>query len=127
MGVALHRHELAHLDAPDPGDPAEVVPAQVDEHDVLRPLLGVFEKLVGEPPVLLFGLPAPSRPGDGLELGDPLLEADHDLRRGADEMHIPQAEEEEVGRRVDVAERPVEIDRVRLGIPLRTAGRGPPG
>ncbi len=127
VGVALHRHQLADLDASDPGDPPEVVPAQVDEHDVLRPLLGVLQELVGEPPVLLFVLPPPPRPGDGLELRDPLLEADHDLRRGADEVHLLEAEKEQVGRGVDVAERPVEIDRVRCRNPAETAGRGPPG
>ena len=78
--------------------------------------LGSSQELVGELPVLLLVLPPPPRPGDGLELRDPLLEADHDLRRGADEVHLLKAEEEEVGRGIDVAERPVEIDRVRSGI-----------
>ena len=88
VGVALDGHELVDLDAADPGDPPEVVSAQVDEHDMLGPLLGVLEELVGQQPVLLFGLPPPSRPGDGPQLGHALLEADHDLRRGADEVHI---------------------------------------
>ena len=42
---------------------------------------------------------SPAAPGsrDGLELRDPLFEADHDLRRGADKMHLREAEKEEVG------------------------------
>ena len=112
VGVALHRHQLAHLDASDPGDSPEVVPAQVDEHDVLRPLLGVPQQLVGEPPVLLLVFSPPPRPGDGLELRDPLFEADHHLGRGADEVHVIKFEKEHIGRGIDVAKRPVEIDRV---------------
>ena len=122
VGIALHRHQPADLDAPDPGDPSEIVPAQVDEHNVLRPLLRVLQEFVGQPPVLLLIFPSAPRPGDGLEIGDPLFEADHDLRRGADEMEVIKAEEEHVGRGVDVAERPVEINRVRRGFPMEPLG-----
>ena len=37
-------------------------------------------------------------------------------------MHVLKAEKEQIGRGVDVAERPVEIDRVRRGIPLKPLG-----
>ena len=41
VGISFHDHELVHLDAADPRDPAQVVSPQIDEHDVFRPLLRI--------------------------------------------------------------------------------------
>ena len=48
VAVALDRHEVDDLDRARPADPAQVVAAQVDQHQVLGPLLGVGEQLGGQ-------------------------------------------------------------------------------
>ena len=52
VAVALDLHVLADGDGARPRDPPEVVPAEVDQHDVLRPLLRVALELLGEELVL---------------------------------------------------------------------------
>ena len=51
--VALHHHELRHLDAAEAADPADVVAPEIHEHHVLRPLLRIRPHLVSQPVVLL--------------------------------------------------------------------------
>ena len=52
--VALERHVLRHAHAADLADPSEIVPAEIDEHDVLGALLLVALQLLAKPQVLLF-------------------------------------------------------------------------
>src|SRR5207245_3934696 len=73
--IALDQHFLGHLDASGRGDAADVVAAEVDQHDVLGALLRIGEQLLGDRGVLL-GCTAP-RPtardgaqGDGVR-GEP--------------------------------------------------------
>ena len=60
-------------------DPAQVVAAQVDEHQVLGALLGVGEQLVGERLVLLRRGAAVPGAGDGVDHGPPVLDLDQRL------------------------------------------------
>src|SRR5438046_1215188 len=46
VAVVLHGHELGHADAAEPAHAAEVVAAEVHQHDVLGPLLLVGEQLL---------------------------------------------------------------------------------
>ena len=45
VGVALDEHQVLHLDAPEVGDAAEVVAAEVDEHDVFGDFFGIGAKV----------------------------------------------------------------------------------
>ena len=45
MAVALDREQVTELDAAEPGHPADVVPPEVHQHDVLGPLLRIGEQL----------------------------------------------------------------------------------
>ena len=63
MAVALDPHEIDDVDGAGGADPADVVARQVDEHDVLGPLLGVGPQLGRELGVDLRGR-APG-PGTG--------------------------------------------------------------
>ena len=61
--VALDLHHVGQLHRAVVGDPADVVAAQVDEHDVLGPLLGVGQQLLGQR--LVLGLVLAPPPGAG--------------------------------------------------------------
>ena len=67
VAVALDDHHVGELDAAELGDAADVVAAQIDEHHVLGPLLGIGQQLLGQPAVLLVGRAAAAacRPAGG--------------------------------------------------------------
>jgi hypothetical protein len=46
MAVALDREGFGHLDAAGPGDAADIVARQVDQHHMLGTLLGVGDQLL---------------------------------------------------------------------------------
>ena len=111
MAVALDRHHVGELHRTDLGDAADVVATEVDEHDVLGPLLRVGEQTLGEGPVLFRGGAARTRPGERAHRHRAVDEAHHDLRRAADERRGGGAEEEHERARVHHPQRPVELDR----------------
>ena len=83
--VALERHELRHAHAADLRDAADVVAAEVHEHDVLGALLLVAPQLLGQPLILVRRRAAPPRAGDRVRLDVPALDAHEHLGRGADD------------------------------------------
>ena len=93
-------------------DAREVVAAEVDEHHVLGAVLLRREQRLG---VALAGR---DRAGDRVERGARALALDDRLRRAADEREVAELEQEEIRRRVDAAERAVELERRRRGRPL---------
>ena len=111
--VALERHELRHADAADLGDAADVVAAEVDEHDVLGALLLVPPQLLGQPLILVGRRAAAARAGNRMRLDVPAFDAHEHLRRGADDGLLAHADEEHVRRRVDVPQRAVDVERRR--------------
>ena len=93
------------------GHAADVVAPQVDEHDVLGPLLGIGQQLFGQGAVLgLVGTPAP-RPRQRPDRHHPVLDPHQDLRRAADqgEIAIGQIKQKRAG--IDHAQHPVNIER----------------
>ncbi len=52
MAVALDHHLLGDADRADLGDAADVVAAEVEQHQMLGLLLGVGQQLLGQPRVL---------------------------------------------------------------------------
>ena len=109
----FHAHEAADLDRAGPADAPQVVPAEVHEHDVLRPLLGVVPQLVLEGQVLVL-VPA-AGPGAGDRPGpDPVpFDPDQHLRRGARQGHLAEIDVVHVRRRIDASQGA--IDRKRRG------------
>jgi hypothetical protein len=65
VAVALDGHHVAELDRARLGHPADVVAAQVHQHDVLGPLLGVGQQFGLQRLVLLLGRPAAACPASG--------------------------------------------------------------
>ncbi len=67
---ALDRAELDHPHGARLAHPAEIVAAEVDEHQVLGALLLAADQFGGELGVLGVGAPARSRAGDRMQAGD---------------------------------------------------------
>src|SRR5205809_1051357 len=96
VAVALDLHVLADRDCPGSSDPPEVVPPEVDQHDVLRPLLRVALELLGEDLVLsLVRAPRP-RPGDRVGRQSVALDLEEQLRARADDLEPGCPREEPV-------------------------------
>ena len=71
VGVALDHHQLRHLDTARLADPAQVVAAQVHQHHVFGPFLGIGQQIRLKGPVLAFvgtaGPGAGDRPQRGFD------------------------------------------------------------
>ena len=116
--VPLERHELRDADRAVGTDAAEVVAAEVDEHDVLGALLLVALQLLAEAQVLLVRLAARPRAGDRVRLGLAALDPHEHLGRRADDRQLADAREVHVRRRVHVAQRAIHGERVGLQVDL---------
>ena len=102
-----------HADRAVFADPSEVVPSQIDEHDVLGALLLVALQLFGEPEVFLVVRAARARAGDRMRFHAPSLDTHEHFRRRPDNGETAHPHEVHVGRRVDVTQGA--IDRERIG------------
>ena len=99
------------VDAADLGDAADVVAAEVEQHQVLGALLRIGEQLVLERLVLVRGLAARARAGDRADGHVAVAHAHQDLRARAGDREAAEVEEEQERRRVDPAQRAVERER----------------
>src|SRR2546428_7358057 len=109
--VPLDLHQTIHRYGPGPGDTADVVAAEVDEHDVLRALFQVAEQLLLQTPVLRRIRAAPPRAGERPGLDAVALDLDELLGRRADDVPVTtQGEKEHVGRRVDSAQASIDVE-----------------
>ena len=116
MGVPLEHHQLLDLLGAEGDDAPDVVAGEVDEHHVLGALLRVLGELGGHAAVVGIGAAATAGPGDR-PADDPAVEQlDHRLGRRADERRLRVTHEVHVGRRVDLAQHAVHVERVdRIG------------
>mmetsp|Transcript_21136 Transcript_21136/g.68381 ORF Transcript_21136/g.68381 Transcript_21136/m.68381 type:complete len:375 (+) Transcript_21136:286-1410(+) len=111
--VSFHLHELLHFDRAALGDGADVVAAEVDEHDVLGALLLVREKLHLDALVLFRAGPARARAGERAVRHLPLLDPAQNLGRGCHEHAPTRLQIEHVRARIDHAESAVNLERIR--------------
>ena len=110
--VALERHVLRHAHRAELADAAEIVAAEVDEHHVLGAFLLVALQLLGQPQVLLLVAAARPRAGDRMRLDAPAFDAHQHLRRRSDDRETAHPDEIHVGRRIDVAQRAIDGERI---------------
>ena len=123
VGEAFHFHEPFDVDRARTGDAAQIVAAEVHQHDVFGPFLGVFPQFGGEAGVLQIVGPALARPGDGGKLELAFRAADHHFRGGAEEGDVRQVHEKHVGRGVAAPHPAVEGKGVALERHAEAAGR----
>ena len=103
-------------------DPAEIVAAEVDEHDVLGPFLRVGEQLAGEARVLLRRGAAPAGAGDRVQQGAPSGDLEVRLGRRTDDVESVKAEQIHVRAGVGGPQHPVDVQRVGVGRSLEALG-----
>ena len=122
VAVALQRHQLVDLHGAELGDAADVVAGEVDEHHVLGALLRVLGQLGGHPAVVLVGLAALAGAGDRARDHGAVEQLHHRLRRRPDDRQLGVAQEVHVRARVDLAQHPVDVERV--GVELEVVALG---
>ena len=123
VGVALDEHLLGDLDGADLGDAADVVAAEIEQHQMLGALLRIGQQVGGERLVLGRRCAAPARAGDRAD-GDLAVAQPHqDLRARADDREAAEIEEEQEGRGVEPAQRAVEGEGRQLEGQLEALGR----
>src|SRR6185437_15230879 len=116
VGVLLDAHQRGDGDGTDGGNAADVVAAEIHEHDMLSALFLVGEELAGEFGVEGFGGAAGAGASDGpVEDLILLVDLDEEFGRSADEGGIAELEEEHVGRRIDGAQGAVDLEGGNLG------------
>ena len=107
VAVPLDSETLGDGHAARLGHTTDIVAAQIEQHQVLRPLFRVGQqRLFGEP---IFGLRRTARPrtGNRTDRDLALAHADEDFRARTDDREAGHIEEIQEGRRVDPAQRPV--------------------
>jgi len=110
--ITLDGHELGDLDRAERRDAPDVVPSEVNEHDVLGALLGVGQQRLGDRLVLGLGDTSRTRPRERAHVDAAVLQAHQHLGRRTDHRRLAEPEKEEVGRRVDGPQRAVHGERV---------------
>ena len=110
VGIALDLHVAGDAHLAGLRYPAHIVAAQVDQHQVLGDLLGVGEQLFFQLLVALRRGAAFAGAGDGPHRDLVVLHPGEDLRRGAGDVEVLQVQIEHIRGRVQIAQRPVEVD-----------------
>ena len=112
VAVPLDLHVLADRHGPRPRDPAEIVPAEVDEHDVLRSLFRVALELLGEELILAVVGAARSRARDRMGREAIAFDLEEELRARADDLEGRRSDEEQVRAGIYAAERAIQRDAI---------------
>ena len=112
--VALDREQRGHGDAPGLGDAGHVIPQQIDDHDVLGPLLGAAVQPAGQDLVLAQVPAAPGGPLHGPEQDLVAAALEEQLRAGAGHGEAAEVEVGVVGPALTEGEIPVELERVAV-------------
>src|SRR5271165_6023954 len=101
VAVAFDEEAVGHSDRADSGDAADIVAAEVEQHEMFSALLRVGQKLGGERVVFRRRLAARPSAGDGADDDLALTHADEDLRARNDDLKAAEIEEAEIGRGID--------------------------
>ncbi len=127
VAVALDDELLVGVDRADPRHPADVVAAEVEQHQVLGALLGVGQQLGLERRVLGRGRAARPGAGDRADGDHAVLDPHQDLGAGADHLEAAEVEVEHVGRGVGAPQRAVEREGRQVEVQPPALATAPPG
>ena len=121
--IPLDLHHVRELDRAVIGDPADIVASQVHQHDVLGPLLGIGEQLVGQLAILGLGASPPTGPRQRTDRHEPLLDPHQDLGRTADQREIAEREIEQERTGIDDPEDAVDVEWPGAGLHFESLAR----
>ena len=113
VGIALNRHERLDLDTARRGGAPEVVPSEIDQHQMLGFLLFVAEQFIRKCHILRRSLSAFPGSRDRAQRRTPVFQFDHRFRRGPYESQLVRLQEKGVGRGIDEPQRTVKLKRRR--------------
>ena len=129
MAVALDVAVVLDPDGPRHADPAQVVAAEIDQHQMLGPLFLIGEQVLLQQLVFFLGVSAPARPRDRMCGGPAVVDRDQCLRTGADDRKrgstnvIRDVQQVHVRAGVGHPQHAVDVDGVGLGVDLEALGR----
>ena len=118
----FHVHQLGDVNRSGDADPADVVSAQVHQHDVLGPLFFAVLQFSLKSVVLLWGFAPGAGSSYRMRCGDTILNLYHCFDGRADDLESVQVKVVHVRRWVDAAQGPVHLERVSLGLPGEPLG-----
>ena len=111
MAVALDEELSVTLTVPIVGDAADVVAAEIEQHQMLGALLGIGEQFVFQRLVFVRRLAARARAGDGPDRDDAVARPHQDFRAGADDGETGEIEVVQKRRRIEPPQRAIERER----------------
>ena len=126
VAVALDVAVVLDADGARHTDPAQIVAAQVDQHQVLGAFLLVGQQLLLQQLIFFFGVAAPSGSGDRVRRGTAVLHGHECFRAGTGDRKCSSAfiirnvEEVHVRAGVGHPQHPVHVDRLDVGVHLET-------
>src|SRR6185437_1652553 len=121
--VAFHEHEVADAHGAEVAYAANVIAAEIDEHDVFGALFFVGAQFLLQAQVFGFIFTALTSSGDGAVLKLVASNADQHFRRRAENGHVSHAEEVHIRRGIHAAQRTIDAERRHTGIKLKAERR----
>jgi hypothetical protein len=115
MGVALDPHERGEPHATEFGHPSHIVPPQIDQHEVLGPLLRIGRQLLGQGNVLFRRAAAWTGAGNRSNRDLRILDPDQYFGRASDDVDVVAMEIVKIGRRVQRPQVAIRQKRIRCG------------
>ena len=112
LAVALDHETLGDLDCTGRGDPADVVAAEVEQHQMLGPFLGIGQQLGLEGAISRGRRAAGAGAGQRADGDLAVLQPHQDFRAGARQLEAFEVQVEQIGRGVLAAQRPVKGERI---------------
>src|SRR5579875_1710373 len=108
MAETLDDELFRHLDRANLGNAPDIVAPEIEQHQMLGPLLGIGEKFGLEPQILLPRRSPWSGSGERAERHLPVAQPDEDLRARSRHGEAAKIEEEKKWRGVDPPEGAIE-------------------
>ena len=119
VAVPLDHHHIADSHTPILGDSPQVVSCEIDQHDMLGPLLRVGEQLLSQRPIFFFRRAATTRACERPDRHLALFHSHHDLGRTAHQRTMGRSQQEHERRRIHHPQRAVDVDRPCLRLQLK--------
>src|SRR5690606_7202157 len=112
--IQLNLEIFDHLDGTDLADAPDIVPGEIEQHQVLGDLFGIGKQFLRRRPVFGCVLAAAACAGKPPDRDLAFADTYQDLRARTDDREIAEFEEEEERRGIQTSQRPVERERWQL-------------